>query len=846
MIFVSISSFGPFCVFVCLPCPFFREQSANSIPETKPESPTGIPPSESSRASLGSLSSLSEYGSVNRHQREDGRSGVGEAHRGLRSFGSSSRRSLGDVQNMFPSASIYRVRRSSLGRLPPPVPSYAPSASVRSTWRSLSPSRINNFNGNEWSMRSPVLRDEQTGGTKGVRACSYSPSRQRLPGFRGTELGPGMLSLPPSRVPQRTFGPSGDSESFAKRGQTSVLPQSSEVVGAGRDQSESETLCNSGTAAISQVQIQQPCQSVDGDPERSSDVAEGVSSLSSPDSSKSPSIPLAKDDDEISSVEQPSPEPKGKLEVPTPSQVTTAPAGVDGTETSAREESSPALPPWKYHSGSSAGEGMGQTHPPLPPPPIQLASNVVKMKDESKAVPPAIEARGPPSRDASEYGAMAKHVNDVVEVNHNTSENGAISEDRNGLTRVVAPQPPQPIFISPDLFGEHILDSRVSSQPSHLVNKDSPLTRPRKEKSLFDNESPECEDGGEGNKSVSSAADLFATEAPAAPADELFAAQPPEASGATPYGAGRSFEGNVEGGNDNHDPFSQGPPPLPLQSLPNPWGSSPLKQPLPGPKSRPTKGGTGFDRPPVQPPLPADKTSGHAIPTGFEDAEGGIPAPFVDLGSQGAGEGGFDTVPESGAKAGGNTARAAPASFMPPFVTPDSSTASAFVAKPRENNRRALPSDVVEVSRESLPVPTGNPFASFRRPAAPSAVLPAAGKPVHHRVSSGFSVKSGGSGGWGSTAAAATGGVDKSQRDPNVRPPGVLAMFGFGGKLVCTYPRQKIKLAPAPGVVPPPDDGSEFRSGPVMVRKIPVSTVITSEFLHGFCKMLGSIRFGVL
>lgn len=816
--------------------PIFREQPANSIPEPKPESPTGIPPSESSRASLGSLSPLSEYGSVNRRQREDGRSSVSEAHRGLRSFGSSSRSSLGNVQNMFPSASIYRVRRSSLGRLPPPVPSYAPSASVRSTWRSLSPSRVNNFNGNGWNMRSPVLTDEQTGGTKGVRACSYSPSRQRVPGFKGTELGPGVLSLPPSRVPRRTFGQSGDSEDFASRGQTNVMPQSSEVVGAGQDQSEAETFSNSvgnknfsGAAAIPQEQIQQPCQSVDGDPEGFSDVAEGVSSLSSPDLSKSHSIPLAKDDG-IYSVEQPSPEPKGILEVPAPSQVVTAHDGVDGTKTSAREESSPALPPWKYHSGSSAEAGMGQTTPPLPPPPTQLASNVVKMEDVSKAVPPAIEARGPPSRDSSEYGAIAKQVEDAVEVDHNTAENGVVGEDRNGLTRVAEPQPPQPIFLSPDLFGEHILDSRVSSQPSHLVNKDSPLTRPRKEKSLFDNDSPECEDGGEGNKSVSSAADLFSTEAPAAPADELFPVQPPEASEVTPYGAGRSFEGNVEGGNDNHDPFSQGPPPLSLQSLPNPWGSSPLKQPLPGPKRRPTKGGTGFDRPPVQPPLPSDKTLGHGMATGFEDAEGGVPAAFVDLGSQGAGEGGFDAVPESGAKAGGNTSRAAPASFMPPFVTPDSSTASAFVTKPRENNRRAPPSDVVEVSRESLPLPTGNPFASVRRPAAPSAVLPAAGKPVHHRVSSGFSVKSGGSGGWGSTAAAAaaTGGADKSQRDPNVRPPGVLAMFGFGGKLVCTYPRQKIKLAPAPGVVPPPDDGSEFRSGPVMVRRIPLYTVTTS------------------
>ncbi|CAN0600996.1 unnamed protein product, partial [Ectocarpus sp. 12 AP-2014] len=50
-----------------------------------------------------------------------------------------------------------------------------------------------------------------------------------------------------------------------------------------------------------------------------------------------------------------------------------------------------------------------------------------------------------------------------------------------------------------------------------------------------------------------------------------------------------------------------------------------------------------------------------------------------------------------------------------------------------------------------------------------------------------------------------------------VTPAGVVASFGFGGKLVTMHPRRKIRLAPAPGVVPSPDDGPTLRKGPVNV-----------------------------
>ncbi|CAM9634879.1 unnamed protein product, partial [Laminaria digitata] len=66
-------------------------------------------------------------------------------------------------------------------------------------------------------------------------------------------------------------------------------------------------------------------------------------------------------------------------------------------------------------------------------------------------------------------------------------------------------------------------------------------------------------------------------------------------------------------------------------------------------------------------------------------------------------------------------------------------------------------------------------------------------------------------------AAAGTDHRSAAAREPGVRPPGVIAVFGFGGRLVCMHPRRKLRLACAPGVAPSPDEGPALRKGPVTV-----------------------------
>lgn len=361
----------------------------------------------------------------------------------------------------------------------------------------------------------------------------------------------------------------------------------------------------------------------------------------------------------------------------------------------------------------------------------------------------------------------------------------------------------------------------VAAGPSPFVNTSSPLTRSRnkggQEASMFGAADDAADEG---------AADLFATEAPARAADELFSSEPGTATDA----AGGA--GGAGGGANDTGMFSQGPPPetpvLPPPSLPNPWGSSPLKQPLPEPKRWPTKGGTGFDRP-LTPLAATEKVSGTGSPraTAAGAEAGAVPSAFFgpasgEFGDDDGGFGGPGADEDSGG--GGLEGKA---SEKPPVA---GSVPGIAPAKPWENG--------ISSSGAGGPGGGGVP-AEVLRPN--SSAPPASSKLSSSRfgVAGGFrgfsgrgDAGGGGAGGaWGgSSALAAAAGVaaatvaagtvpDRAAREQGVTPAGVIASFGFGGKLVTMHPRRKLKLAPAPGVPPTPDGGPALRKGPVNVSQ---------------------------
>ncbi|CAM9634809.1 unnamed protein product, partial [Laminaria digitata] len=281
-------------------------------------------------------------------------------------------------------------------------------------------------------------------------------------------------------------------------------------------------------------------------------------------------------------------------------------------------------------------------------------------------------------------------------------------------------------------------DIGVTACPSPFVNTSSPLTRgggggggAGGEASLFGLDPAEERSG---NGAVGGAADLFATLAPARAANELFESDVLGAQlGAVAASDGGSSLGGGGGGGDqgggyDTSVFSQAPPPetpvVPPPSLPNPWGSSPQKQPLPEPKRWPTKGGTGFDRPLT--PLSAGKVPVRGNARSSGDTGGGSSAAFFGSAAgdvSGAEDGDLVGAEGGGVPLDGGVFQTTAASFTPPTAT--SAGVGVAAARPWEgggSNRPSfaatggdghpVPAAFGEASR--APVPPASAFSSTR------------------------------------------------------------------------------------------------------------------------------------
>lgn len=382
---------------------------------------------------------------------------------------------------------------------------------------------------------------------------------------------------------------------------------------------------------------------------------------------------------------------------------------------------------------------------------------------------------------------------------------------------------PSPLLapISSDAFGQPLGESGVRGSPSPFVNTSSPLTRDRnggREASLFGPDAGHDDDHDEPRDvAVSGAADLFATHAPTRAADELFPSESIEVDG------GQIVKDNVEQGEGDHDDlFRQGPPPetlvAPPPSLPNPWGSSPIKQPLPEPKRWPTKPGTGFDRPLT----PLSKESPTLLAAGSPSKEtGAVLAAFCDPASTSDKSHPVHHVTFRD-EFGGDDGRAFQASPPPTsFMKP--ARASTAGSRNRWQDHDAASSSIGKAGADggNAEPGTSSPLNVASKPSTFTATKPA---PFRYGSAGGFVAGHGrgaGGKGWGSGGPGpATTSRDRSERDPDVKPAGVIAVFGFGGRLLCMHPRPKLRLAPAPGVVPSPDDGHPLRKGPVKVTHL--------------------------
>lgn len=786
--------------------------------------------------------SLSGYNSSGsrRKRRETGGGGGSSSVRGggdgsSSVLSSSSPYSLADVPPIFPLSGAPRPRRSAgagagaAPGLPPPVPvahTYsAPSGSTgaaersaRSTWRSLSPSRAGEDRGwsispvlaaragNHRNVISPVMMGKGKGkadtDTGGVGVAYTSPSAVARTG--GGSLGGdderrdggearARLLPPPHGAPKREAGRTARAADVAKLGRamgmpSTATPESVRPIGA-------------------QTGDNRVCEAKCDDPPKPS-AGETVSRASEGgDADGTPSSVATSNQDPYAGL------PSRESPVPAEAEVT------------------PSCEPGQF----SAAAETSQAHHPSPP--TSSARDQGWMTDLSEAALPDAGGLGPAASPSDLLNAGA--ISDGVARDDNDPRDISAAFGSDGSSSASG-SPKRPPTSASNVAGEpaaartsavpEALSLGVAAGPSPFVNTSSPLTRSRnkagQEVSMFgaadDAVDGESEEAGDSRSKVSGgAADLFATEAPARAADELFSSEP----GAT--GAAGSADG-PGGSADDTSMFSQGPPPevpaVPPPSLPTPWGTSPLKQPLAEPKRWPTKGGTGFDRPLT--PLAATE---RVLETGSPRAgqAGAIPSAFFgpasgELGDDGGGFGGAGAGTGGGAGGGGLEGQAfdkpAVAGRPAPGIAP---------AKPWEggSSNAGGPSGggggvPGEASRTNSSVPPASSKLSSSR----------FGVAGSFKGFSGRSELGGGAGGaWGGSsalaaaagmAAVATVPTDCAAREQGVTPAGVIASFGFGGKLVTMHPRRKIKLAPAPGVPPTPDDGSTLRKGPVNVSRV--------------------------
>lgn len=709
---------------------------------------------------------------------------------------------LANVPPMFPLTGFSRTRRASAGGLPPPVPGYThPTAAAAtgrpatdrpapSTWRSLSPSRPGTGRKNEWSI-SPVLRPLAGPHAGGALPSYVSPSGRRgggsVDGSRRERRGVAALAPPPPHrvLPERERRPQAEaSASVTRLGQAMGMPfpgsRTSPVRPRGRTPSSPRAAEDHSASTSSSGDYQQPLVSPSG-----SVCLEAVESTGGGTAS-SGGQPIAAQ-----------PTPPGTDGAGRPAFFS-GPGVSEAVSVSGRDGNLASPPSSREPTAHQDSEGSSPGLP-VPSATSTLPSNGVlpvaaeAETSQSCLSPPAMLPATDQQWVAGLSGATALVISDGQ-----GGPSDEISRAGDDGSDVARPSPPP---ISSDFFG---LDAAageigVTAGPSPFVNTSSPLTRGRNgglEPSMFGADGVDGDGKNGGSGDVSGAADLFAAEAPARAADELFCSYGPDEHKATsrPNGSASAADTSV---------FSQGPPPeVPVprpSSLPNPWGCSPQRQPLTEPKRWPTKAGTGFDRP-LTPLSTEQKIPGGGHAAGAASAEvGAIPSEFF---------GQEDTAEFKDSRKGvaGGVGRAAPASFMPPVVAAPTIGADVATAHGWEVGSNG---SLDAASRCSVQAAA----------TAVVAVKPASNLYARGGSFGGRSDHRSGDAGWGSGSATGTAVTSLVVRDPSIRPPGVFAVFGFGGKLICMHPKRKLRLAPVPGAATSGGDGPALRKGPVKVSE---------------------------
>lgn len=717
---------------------------------------------------------------------------------------------------MFPLADFPRARRVTIGGLPPPVPTPAimeppTQLAARSTWRSLSPFRAE---GNKRLSTSPILRP-RAGSNVEEMMVYVSPSARSGGGsavnhsLAGIQKGRTLAPLPPPAwAAKQERKISKDSASLARLGKTVSLPIPGKVekywLSTGPPGPAVDFPPANATTTASQWNQEPALFSTGGQNMGGLEAAASITPSTVEPFNARRSSPFGAD---------------GVGEELVISSSETAPylsVVADALPPSPRESTAyqtvvvppEATPLWSCGPSDVSANAETQRSCPSPPT-IRENTDQGWLAALSEAAPSEAIKQGPSSSELSEAGASIDKVSVVVpQQDGGSSSNGggikwdsvvSIGNDGASNNKVCHAQALPPPPLSSALFGQSVEDFGVTARPSPFVNTSSPLTGGRKgglDTSLFGPDAAESDDGNV--STASGAADLFASHAPVRAADELFCSQDPVLAEATPSAAPgqQSLGDGGKGGNTNNaNLFLESPPPEtpiePPPSLPNPWGSSPIKQPLPEPRRWPTKAGTGFDRPQKNTKNPAREINSFS-----SRGAGAIPAAFFgavenendNFGVENGGEGETESKPFQGAPA--------------PSFLPAASPTGFATAKPFEG---------------------GNSDGSFDAARAntltPAVVKPTVGRYGHAASFKGFNGQHSGTG-WGAGGmAAGTASTECYPREQGVRPPGVIAAFGFGGRLVCMHPRRKMRLAPVPGVVPSPDDGPALRNGPVKVRK---------------------------
>lgn len=820
---------------------FLRRQPPGAGDPDEPGSPRLS--RSNSRASMSSIisgfsiSQMSVDSMGSRRQSRDTR-GLGEGYTRVKT----SPFAAPDGPPIFPLGGYSRQQQR---RVPPPVPAAPSTASSnadperpsRDTWRSLSPARPVAPDRDRWSM-SPGMRYRRIGGSTEINS-----GRSVVVGSR---LGVNALSMP------KVLGSAGVTMPFPSR---SAGPPATHDVN-NRDPERERQVVGEPPGALRYRFGQGPVM-----------VFRGTNSGEHRVPARSPSAPPYTTNSDVDRdglgqhAAQPSMVPRTKPDDArddTSAHATTASMGaepgkanvmvpsagsVGGVESSRQGRgvggvsppstieavggsgsAGPVAPP-TYASNEPSGDANGgHERRPLVSGGVEPSSQSWETGSQEKVPDRAISG-------GSDYtAALSSIVGAMSEVDRDESRTPHGRLDESTLMDVslegealvpsmgndvpAAPPPPRgPEAQPPPDAPDASTDFGIPARPSPFVNTSSPLTalaegdRP----GLFEGDQ-DADGAGSGAGVVEGgAADVFAAAAPAGTADALFDGSDPSglgmASGAV---AGDSRGGGGGGGgmkSEAGNPFAMGPPaeapaPQPTTSLPNPWGSSPLTKPLPAPKAWPTKGGVGFDRPTSPRGSAKEAPPPHGFSLGRPAVSGAVPNAFLDPRDDGV-PGAAATPPSLATDSSGQR----DASNAPTAWANGKGDGRSRYANPGTAGARESPS--MGLLRRSV-----SPFGSSSSMGSAASV-----RPPMDGVARGPG--GGGAGGRGAGRVPATppGTRAGGKRDAKVKPPGVIARFGFGGRLVCMHPRRKMRLASAGRGHQSHDEpeGSQLRKGPVKV-----------------------------